>query len=72
MCVITEKKKFATKHRLAMLSKFFYHLGYFNWGGPGPLGPPLATPMSNSEFKSEAKQRIIPKYQPFADMYVID
>ena len=23
----------------------FYHWWYFNWGGPGPPGPPLATPM---------------------------
>ena len=23
----------------------FYHWWYFNWGGAGPPGPPLATPM---------------------------
>ena len=30
----------ATKHRLGYVIIILYHWWYFNWGGPGPLGPP--------------------------------
>ena len=33
-----------------MRCRNFYHWWYCNWGGPGPLAPPLATPMQWGEF----------------------
>ena len=38
MCVIAEKKLQLNSAILRCCN--FYHWWYFNWGGPGPLGPP--------------------------------
>ena len=49
MYVITEKK--LQLNSASLRSRNFYHWGYFNLGGPGPLGRPLATPMNCSTYR---------------------
>ena len=49
MCVIAEKKLQLSSARLYVVVIFMIG-GILIEGGPGPLGPPLATPIVESEF----------------------